>query len=172
VGSNPYVLPRAYFPQSIVDIGTRAEALSALETLDPHLQSVVLGPHSPVRQDPEATARVLAYDEDSYHILYHTASPALLRLSVPYYTGWRATVEGQQLPIVHVDLALTGVVVPAGDHELDFSFHSESFAIGAAITFGGLMLCALLLVAPRARLWLNRGRLSERTVPALPPAVP
>jgi hypothetical protein len=172
VGSNPYVLPRAYFPQSIVDIGTRAEALSALETLDPHSQSVVFGPHGPVRQDPEATARVLAYDEDSYRILYHAPAPALLRLSVPYYTGWRASVEDQKLPIVHVDLALMGVVVPAGDHELDFSFHSESFAIGAAITLGGLMLCALLLVAPRARLWLKRGRLSEGAVPALPPAVP
>ena len=140
VASNPSVLPRVYFPQSIMDVGTRAEALSAIETLNPHVQSVVLGPHSPVRQDPAATATVLAYDEDSYRILFHSPSPALLRLSVPYYAGWRASVEGKQLPIIHVDLAFMGVVVPAGDHELQFSFHSKSFAIGAAITFGGLML--------------------------------
>ena len=151
VASNPSVLPRVYFPQSIMDVGTRAEALSAIETLNPHVQSVVLGPHSPVRQDPAATATVLAYDEDSYRILFHSPSPALLRLSVPYYAGWRASVEGKQLPIIHVDLAFMGVVVPAGDHELQFSFHSKSFAIGAAITFGGLMLCALLLVASRVR---------------------
>jgi uncharacterized membrane protein YfhO len=102
---------------------------------------------------------VLSYDEKSYRIRYHAASPALLRLSVPYYPGWRATVDGQQLPIVHIDLALMGVVVPAGDRELRFSFRSDSFGIGVAITLAGLVLCSLLMAIPaRARLFsLARG---------------
>jgi len=152
VASNESVLPRVYFPKSVVDAGNRAEALRALETLDPHLQSIALAPHSLIRQDPAATATVLSYNEESYRIRYHTASPALLRLSVPYFPGWRATVDGQQLPIVHVDLALMGVVVPAGDHELQFSFRSDSFGIGVAITLAGLLLCSLLVAVPaRAR---------------------
>jgi len=159
VASNPSVLPRVYFPKSIMDVGNRAEALRAIQTLDPRLQSVALLPHSPIRQDPAATATVLSYDEKSYRIRYHAASPALLRLSVPYYPGWRATVDGQQLPIVHIDLALMGVVVPAGDRELRFSFRSDSFGIGVAITLAGLVLCSLLVAIPaRARLFsLARG---------------
>jgi hypothetical protein len=159
VASNASVLPRVYFPKSIVDAGNKAEALRAIQTLDPRLQSVALLPHSPIRQDPAATAAVLSYNEESYRIRYHAVSPALLRLSVPYYPGWRATVDGQQLPIVHVDLALMGVVVPAGDRELRFSFRADSFGIGVAITLAGLVLCSLLVAVPaRARLFsLARG---------------
>jgi hypothetical protein len=159
VASNPSVLPRVYFPKSIMDVGNRAEALRAIQTLDPRLQSVALLPHSPIWQDPAATATVISYNEESYRIRYHAASPALLRLSVPYYPGWRATVDGQQLPIVHIDLALMGVVVPAGDRELRFSFRSDSFGIGVAITLAGLVLCSLLMAIPaRARLFsLARG---------------
>jgi hypothetical protein len=158
VSSNASVLPRAYFPKSIRDAGSREEALRAIETLDPQLQSVALTPHGPIRQDPAATAAVLSYNEDSYRIRYHAAAPSLLRLSVPYYPGWRATVDGKQLPILHVDLALMGVVVPAGDRELQFSFRSNSFRIGVAITLAGLILC-LLLVVDSAR--------ARRAVPAI-----
>lgn len=148
VASNPSVLPRVYFPKSIVDVANKAEEFHALATLDPHLQSVALAPHNPIRQDPAATVAVLSYNDESYRVRYRTASPALLRLSVPYFPGWRAIVDGTQLPIVHVDLALMGVVVPAGDHEIQFFFRSDTFGIGAAITLAGLILCALLVAAP------------------------
>jgi len=148
VVANPSVLPRVYFPKSIVAAGDRAEASRALETLDPHVQSVAMEPHSPIQQDPAATASVLAYDEESYRIRYHAASPSLLRLSVPYFPGWHARVDGVSLPIVHVDLALMGVVVPVGDHDLEFFYRSNSLRLGAAITLAGLVLCALLVAAP------------------------
>jgi len=151
VESNATVLPRVYFPKSIVDAGNKAEALRAIQTLDPRLQSVALAPHGPIWQDPAATATVLSYNENSYRIRYHASSPALLRLSVPYYPGWCATVDGKRLPIVHVDLALMGVVVPAGDRELQFFFRSDSFAIGVEITLAGLVLCALLVAVPGHR---------------------
>jgi hypothetical protein len=151
VVSNPSVLPRVYFPKSIEDVGTRLEAARKLDTIDPHLQSVALAPHSPILQDPAATATVLSYDEESYRVRYHSASPALLRLSVPYYPGWHAIVDGKELPLVHVDAALIGVVVPAGDREVRFFFRSDSFRIGAAVTLAGLICCGLLMMSGKRR---------------------
>jgi len=148
VEPNPTVLPRVYFPQSIVDIGSGREAARALETEDPHLQSVALAPHPALQQDRAATATVIEYGEQFYRVRYHAASPSLLRFSVPYFPGWRATGDGKRLAIVQVDLALMGVVVPAGDHELQLSFRSSRFRIGAAITLTALILCALLIAAP------------------------
>jgi hypothetical protein len=168
VVANPSVLPRVYFPKSIVDAGSRAECIRALESLDPHLQSVALAPHSTIRQDPAATATVLSYDDNSYRIRYHAGSPSLLRLSVPYFPGWRATVDGKGLPIVHVDLALMGVVVPAGDGELRFSFRSDTFGTGAAITLASLMLCFLLMAVPDGIRLPARGTPTQRESPALP----
>jgi hypothetical protein len=132
--ANPSVLPRAYFPKTVADVGSSFESRQALETLDPRAQSVVLLPHSPIRQDPAATASVVSYDEQSYRIRYHAASPSLLKLSVAWYPGWRATLNGGDLPLVRVDHALMGAVVPAGDGEVEFHFHSNYFSTGLAIT--------------------------------------
>lgn len=132
--ANPSVLPRAYFPKTVADAGSSLESRQALETLDPRAQSVVLLPHSPIRQDPAATASVVSYDEQSYRIRYRAASPSLLKLSVAWYPGWRATLNGGDLRVVRVDHALMGAVVPAGDGEVEFHFHSNYFATGLAIT--------------------------------------
>ncbi len=148
---NPSALPRAYFPKSIGDVKDAPEASLALTTLDPHVRSIALAPHEPIQQDPQATAAILSYDERSYRIRYRAASPSLLRLSVPYYPGWRATLGGRRLPIVRVDLALMGVVVPAGGGEVEFDFHSKSFWVGAAITFAGALVCGLVLGLPALR---------------------
>jgi len=151
VAANPSMLPRVYFPKSVVDVKNQSEAARALETLDPQLQSVALTPHDPVRQDTSATATVLAYGEASYRIRYHSSSPSLLRLSVPYFRGWHAIVDGKELPVVHVDLALMGVVVPAGDREVEFFFRSDSFRVGLALTLAGLVLCVLLIARSPTR---------------------
>jgi hypothetical protein len=142
--ANPSVLPRAYFPKAVADVSSPLESRQALETLDPGTRSVALLPHSPIRQDPAATASVVSYDEQSYRIRYHAASPSLLKLSVAWYPGWRATLNGGELPVVRVDHALMGVVVPAGDGEVQFRFHSNYFASGLAITLVAALGLALL----------------------------
>ena len=157
---NSSVLPRAYFPKSVMDVKDQTESLQALKTLDPHVRSIALAPHDPIQQDPVATAAILSHDERSYRIRYHAASPSLLRLCVPHYRGWRARLNGKQLPIVHVDLAFMGVVVPAGDGALQFDFRSDSFRAGAAVSIVGVVLSCLVLAVPTFR-----KRLAERAAP-------
>ena len=147
---NPSVLPRAYFPKAVTDVSSPVESRQALETLDPGTQSVVLLPHSPIRQDPAATASVVSYDDRSYRIRYRAASPSLLKLSVAWYPGWRATLNGGELPVVRVDHALMGAVVPAGDGEVEFRFRSTYFAAGLAITLAAALGLALLASCARS----------------------
>jgi len=147
---NPSVLPRAYFPKAVADVSSLMESRQALETLDPGTRSVALLPHSPVRQDAAATASVVSYDEQSYRIRYHTASPSLLKLSVAWYPGWRAALNGGELPVVRVDHALMGVVVPAGDGEVEFRFHSNYFGAGLGITLVAALGLGLLAWRGRA----------------------
>jgi hypothetical protein len=138
VESNASVLPRVYFPKSIMDVGTgrKRSARSRPSILD--CSRSRLCRTAPFGRTRRRRLPCFRTTKKSYRIRYHAASPALLRLSVPYYPGWRATVDGQQLPIVHVDLALMGVVVPAGDRELQFSFRSDSFGIGVGYHAGRL----------------------------------
>ena len=151
----PNVLPRAYFPKSITDVATEAASSGALGSLDPAAGSVVLGPHASIQQDPAAWAGVVGRDERSYRVQYRAASPSLLKLSESWFPGWHASRGATELPIVRVDHALMGVVVPAGTGEILFEYRPNYFRYGAGIT----LLAALILgglATPAAQRWLRR----------------
>jgi hypothetical protein len=165
IDENTSVLPRAYFPKAVVDVPNLAESRRALETLDPAASCVVLSPHAPIRQDPEAAALVVSYGEQWYHIHYHAVSSSLLKVSAAWYPGWRAEVEGKALPIVRVDHALLGVIVPAGDSEIALSFHSNRFGAGLAISLiSGFLLLACMRGGRRRSHHRKRRKRREKRV--------
>jgi hypothetical protein len=165
IEENPSVLARAYFPKNVEDVRSLEESRQALETLDPAVKSIVLWPHPPIRQDPDAAALVVSFGEQWYRIHYHTVSPSLLKVSAAWYPGWRADVQGRPLPIVRVDHALMGVIVPAGDDEVALNFHSNRFGSGLAISLvSGLLLFACVRVGRSSRHTKRRRRRhSKRT---------
>jgi hypothetical protein len=150
IDSNPTVLPRAYFPKTVVDVAGSADSLRALETLGPAARAIVLGSHPPIRQDPAATAAITAHDERTMRIRYRVAQPSLLVLSVPWFPGWRATAGTDNLPIMRVNHALIGLIVPADRQELEVGFRSTYFAPALAMSLAGLLgALALFVWSPR-----------------------
>ena len=63
-----------------------------------------------------------------------TSAPALLILRDTYYRGWRAVVDGAEVPILRTDYLFRGVEVPAGEHTVRFEFRPLSFRIGLVIS--------------------------------------
>ena len=150
---HPSSLRRAYFPTDLLMVPNEAEALKALNTLDPPRQAVLAGARA-VQQDPGATATLNEDGELGYRVQYETGTPGLLRVSIPYFPGWQATIDGVACPVLPVDHAMTAVVVPAGDKELKLHFRSTYFATGAGLSgFGILLLAGLGAVA-----WRRRGQ--------------
>ena len=146
---NPTRLPRAYFPKEVSEVSNEAEALKALDTLDPPRQAVMVGPLPIVQQDQAATVTILAADEQTSKFAYKAATPSVLRLALPYFPGWRATVDGVPCPILQADYAMTAVVVPAGEKRLELSFRSTYFRTGAVLSGCGVLLLVALGVMGR-----------------------
>jgi uncharacterized membrane protein YfhO len=67
--------------------------------------------------------------------------PALVVVADAFDAGWRATSDGADVPIVHVDHALRGVWLPAGAHTVEMTYEPASFRLGVALA--GLALVAL-----------------------------
>jgi len=128
---NPLALPRVSAPRAIIVAHSRAESAAGLASLDPATNAIVEGPAVPTGP-VETTIR--GYTEDEYRIDYRAPGAALLRIAVPYFPGWRALVDGRALLVFPVDLALSGVVVPAGTHQLVFRYQSTWFRTGAVIS--------------------------------------
>jgi len=148
---NPAALPRAFFPRRVIGASSEADVLRRLETLDPAAEAVAVL-DDPPRQDSGATTEIVEYAEDAYSIRCHAARPSLLRLAVPYYPGWRVTVDGANAGLLVVDYALMGVVVPAGDHEVRFDFRLNHFVPAFVVSELTLLAVVMLLVKRRRRL--------------------
>ena len=95
------------------------------------------------------TATIRDYTESEYRIDYQAAKSALLRIAVAYFPGWRALADGRALAVLPVDLALSGVVLPAGSHQLVFRYESTWFRIGASISLIFWIGAALCLFTSR-----------------------
>jgi len=79
------------------------------------------------------------------------ACRGMLVLSDTYYPGWRAYVDGKRVPIYEVNFGMRGVVVPAGSHEVRFSYRPASVYAGAALTLLGLLLAGGIAFVSRRR---------------------
>ena len=67
-----------------------------------------------------------------------------------YGEGWKATINGNEVPILKVDYALRGVEVPSGNHIIEFSFEPTviqkggTIALASSVILGFLLLGALI----------------------------
>jgi hypothetical protein len=69
-----------------------------------------------------------------------------LVLSENAYPGWRARVDGAEVPIYRADVTMQGVVVPAGIHRVDFAMESRSLRTGMIVSGVAALLCLGLLI--------------------------
>jgi hypothetical protein len=149
---NPTALPLAFFARQVTSVPDQAAAAGRLLDLEPADETLVVGPLPEVRPDASASARivgprdgprdacdgrVIACDRSGDHLTVHytTSTTNLLRVAVPAYPGWHATLSGgHELSLVTVDYALLGVVVPAGEGDLRLWYSPRFLWIGASIS--------------------------------------
>jgi hypothetical protein len=135
-----HALPLAFFARRLVSMPNAASVRASLFELDPAEATVVVGPLPTALYDPSASVTVSDRGEDRATLHYRSASPNLLRIAIPSYPGWRATLDGVDLPTLSVDGALLGVVVPAGEGDLRLWYSPRLFWPGVATS--GLALAA------------------------------
>lgn len=84
---------------------------------------------------------------ESYNLV--AESPGWVLRSVVWYPGWRAYVDGKQVPLYRGDYLFQAVRVPSGAHHLVFEYRPVSIKLGAALT--GITLLGLGAVFIRFR---------------------
>lgn len=66
--------------------------------------------------------------------------------SVPYDTGWTATVNGEPVEIEKANIGFMAVKAPAGDCEIRFIYHTPGLKVGLLLTGLGILILAAYLV--------------------------
>jgi hypothetical protein len=131
-------LPRSYLVPDVQLVPEGMQMIRAMQEVswDPAQTAFVLAatgvqlPEGPL----EGEARMLLHEPDRVVIHTNASRSALLVLADNFYDGWRAEISGQPAEVLVVNHTFRGVVVPAGEHTVQFSFEPASLYTGLWIT--------------------------------------
>lgn len=96
-----------------------------------------------------------SYDNDGFSATFTATKPRLVFFSVPYESGWSATVNGQSVNIEKVNVGFMAVRVPEGTSTIRFTYTTPGLKIGALVTIVSFLIFVfyLLLIRKRDRIW-------------------
>ncbi len=144
-------LRRAWFADTVFVAESKSAMYAMMNSPDwkPQETAILLerGTAEPVTKPDSNSIEMTTYQSGRIAMDVFTSSRALLVLSEVYYpAGWTATVDGRETPIHRTDAVLRSVVVPAGEHVVEFVFDPQSYRMGSVITNIGWAVIALLLL--------------------------
>ncbi|MDX2153899.1 MAG: YfhO family protein [Bryobacteraceae bacterium] len=140
-------LPFVHFVPAVLPTPDPRTALSGH---DPRTGALVAGASPVPEQDPKGAVELVERQDNLFRLKTTVTKTSLLRFAVPFYPGWTARVAGASAPapLLAVDHALIGVVVPAGQQEVVLSYSTPGLLPGAIVSAGsvvGLVLAATVL---------------------------
>lgn len=133
----PNALPRATVVARAVDVtSTPTEALLAMAARD---DVAFLEVAPPPLTATRGSVRIADYGLNRVTLDVETDGAALVVLADNHFPGWRATVDGDDVPILRSHATFRAVAVPAGKSSVRFEYRPGSFWLGLAAAFLGLL---------------------------------
>ena len=146
VHQNKKSLPRAFLASSYKVFKNNEEFEKAFFSDDFDPGKTILLEEPPIDFTPgkveNGTAKIIDYKPNKVTIQSHAKNKALLFLSDTYFPGWEASVDNTNVPIYRANYSFRAVTVPAGLHNVVFSYHPSSFSFGLKTS----ILCIVLLL--------------------------
>jgi hypothetical protein len=141
---NEDALPRAFVPAAVRPAPAGADLLRLLSASEFNPREVAYAEDAPNLPGP-AKGKVELLDETPGHLTLRAdmETQGLVVLSDQWYEGWEATVDGRPVPVLRVNHALRGVVLPPGQSTLEFRYRPRGWAVGLRLLGAGA--AALLL---------------------------
>jgi len=163
---NPAALPRAFFVDEAVTASGDGDVFRALNSpsFDPARTAVLYKslPEEIRGVDSAHAPRITSYKWGEIRIRTDAPARALLVLSEIYYpAGWKAYVDGNETEIYRTDYVLRSVLVPAGEHEVVFTFDPPMYRTGWLLTNGAWCAALVCVAIGLLRIPALRGRRAE-----------
>ena len=146
-------LPRAFVVYDVIGVPDLESALSELAGGQHDWRETAVVEVAPDTScaigSPQRAAAVdiVNYEPDEIILRVQTDAAGWLVLTDQYYPGWQAAIDGRRAPIQMTNAALRGLCIPAGEHEVTFTFQPAVLPAGAALSLLGLFLLVLAGIA-------------------------
>lgn len=96
----------------------------------------------------DSTAKISLTSYAPNHLVYHFDSKTdqVAVFSEIYYDkGWKATIDGKDVPYTRVNYLLRGMALKAGNYDIDFRFDPSSYKIGNILALISSILLVLMI---------------------------
>jgi hypothetical protein len=134
-----------------------ADGLPALQLLadpgfDPQREVVLAsGTPAPPRRDFAASVTIEDWAKDRVRLAASLTQPGYVVLVEAYDAGWRASVDGEETPLLRANVAFRATRVPPGQHRVEFFYRPRTLGLGVAVSAGTLALTLALATLGRRR---------------------
>ena len=139
--------PRAWFVAGTVT-ATEAETIAGINhpDFDPSETAYVTAPD--LRCSGGGSSHITVEQETVSTLVARVeGAGGLAVFSERFAPGWRATIDGQDVPVLRVDGLLRGICVPQGEHSVAFAFRPFTLFLGACLS--GLALLVVTFLSSR-----------------------
>jgi hypothetical protein len=144
---NPRALPRAFVPERVEVVSNEAERVRRIESPE-FAPRAVAYVESPLQLPERCRGSAQLVDEVPTRVRLSALmeTSGLLVLADLWDKGWRAYLDGRSAPILRANHAVRGVVLPPGEHQVEFRYEPAGFVWGLALAgLSGLILMGRLL---------------------------
>jgi hypothetical protein len=93
-----------------------------------------------------ATVRIHDRHPEQIAMSVEATQPTVVVVLQSYTRDWAATVDGQPAPILKANLYFQAVAVPAGSHQLNFTYAPSAVRLGAILSVAALAILLGLCV--------------------------
>ena len=152
---NPEALGNAWFVNGVNWVDNADDEMAALDTNDPRETAIIdkqfkeILPEIPTALSRDSLASITLTEYLPNKLVYKSQSDEsrVAVFSEIYYPhGWKAFIDGEEVAIARANYVLRAVAVPAGSHEIVFTFYPTSEIVTERIAYTGIGLLVVLVL--------------------------
>ncbi len=162
---NPFALGNAWFVKAIEIVDNADQEIAVLDRFNPDSLAVIdrrfvkLVEGFTPGSDPGGTITLKSYEPN--HLVYESRSgrdEVAVFSEIFYEKGWKAYIDGKETPHFRANYILRAMIVPSGNHEIEFRFRPVSYFTGQNISLASSLLLVLLALGYAIKLVMDKRR--------------
>ncbi|MFI3314875.1 MAG: YfhO family protein [Rikenellaceae bacterium] len=146
---NNQAFGNAWFVDSILYTDNANDEIAALGQIDLRKSAVVDASEKHLLEGmsvSDSLSTIVLTDSKANSVAYRSNSAtanAVIFSETYYKDGWTAYIDGEEVPYFRANYILRGLVVPSGEHVIEFKFAAPKFALMKGITVASSLVLLL-----------------------------
>lgn len=146
---NPKAFEKAWFVKELKSLPTKEDVVLAMNKTEfnPANEALLVGTDGAKTFTANGEIKVTSKTPNRIELNVNSDSNQFLVLSEVYYSdGWKAQLDGKEIPIHKVNHILRGVEVEPGSHKVTFEFSPQTYNTSVAAVWVGDILTWLIIL--------------------------